>query len=158
MERADFQRFRAVMAGMGKVFERETDQVVLDAYWLTLHDWPIDDFEAAAAELLRTNTFMPRPAEFTELRRKARRRTAAEAWFTRGVSEDPRANRAMRVATQGRYIGHVPVDELPFVQRRFVEVYDELQDVEESRAALSGPPDWLQLTAKTAGALKGPGR
>lgn len=155
MQPADSPRFKAVMAGLAKVYEREPDQPLLDAYWLALGDWSLAEFEAAAAQLMRTSKFMPRPADFAELRRQSRRQTAAEAWFTSGESPDPRARRAMRIAAQGRYVGHIPTDELPFVQRRFLEVYDELQEVEETRAALGGP-DWLQLQSRAAAALKGP--
>jgi hypothetical protein len=144
------------MAGMAKVYEREPDQPLLDAYWLTLGDWSLAEFEASAAQLMRTSKFMPRPADFVELRRQARGKTAAEAWFTSGESADPRARRAMRIAAQGRYVGHIPTDELPWVQKRFLEVYDELQDVEESRDALAAGPDWLQLQSKAAAVLKGP--
>lgn len=155
MQPTDSPRFKSVMAGLAKVYEREPDQPLLDAYWLALSDWSLAEFEAAAAQLMRVSKFMPRPADFTEMRSRSRRRTAAEAWFTSGESADPRARRAMRIATQGRYIGHIPTTELPFVQRRFMEVYDEMRDVDESRAALAGP-DWLQLQSRAAAALKGP--
>ena len=134
---------------MAKVYEREIDPVLLDAYWLALREWSLAEFQAAAAELMRTSKFMPRPSEFNDLRKKALRKTAAEAWFTSGTSSDPRANRAMAIAAQGRYVGHIPRDELPFVQKRFAEVYDELEDVEETRAALAGG-GWLQISADTA--------
>lgn len=150
MQQDDFTRFRAVMAGMAKVYEREIDSVLLDAYWLTLRDWSLDDFERAAAHLMRTSEFMPRPAAFNELRKTASQQIAAGAWFTSGTSNDPRANRAMHIATQGRYIGHIPLDELQWVQKRFIEVYEELSDVEETRAALGFDGGWLQISADTA--------
>ena len=153
MQSGDFARFRAVMAGMAELYQRELSNTLLDVYWLTLKDWGLDEFERAAGSLMATGTFMPRPADFTALRKKAQESTAAEAWFTKGVSQDKRANHAMRIATQGRYVGHVPLDELPWVQKRFMEAYAELADVAEAREALPGP-DWLQLQARTAGALR----
>lgn len=152
MQPSDFGRFKSMMAGMAKLYDKEIEPVLLDAYWIALRDWSLSEFEGACAQLMRTQTFMPRPSEFTALRKKARELTAAEAWFTSGSSKDPRANRAMSVATQGRYVGHVPLDELPWVQKRFLEVYDELQDVDETRVALGGP-DWLQLQTAAAGRL-----
>ena len=153
MQADDFASFRNLMAGMAKLYERELDNVLLDAYWLALRDWTLDEFQGAAAKLMQTHKFMPRPADFYEIRSKARNLTAAEAWFTMGKSDDPRANRAMHIAAQGRYVGHIPLDELPWVQKRFIEVYDELSDVEEARAALGGP-DWLQLSGRAAALTK----
>ena len=152
MQASDRDQFFAVMNGMAKVYERQIDDVILDAYWLALRDWSLDEFNGVAAKLMQTSKFMPRPADFYALRNKARQVTAAEAWFTKGESSDPRANRAMRIAAQGRYVGHIPLDELPWVQKRFIEVYDELADVEEARTALGGP-DWLQLSGIAAAAL-----
>lgn len=80
MQQADFTRFRAVMTGMGELYQRELSGPLLDAYWLALRDWPLAEFEAAAAHLMATATFMPRPAEFNALR-KAGRQTAGEAWL-----------------------------------------------------------------------------
>jgi hypothetical protein len=140
MDQADYPRFRAVMAGMSKLYERELDTVLLDAYWLALRAWPRLEFEQAAAELMRTSEFMPRPAAFHALRERARQQSASEAWFTSGVSLSDRANRAMRIATQGRYVGHIPVDELQWVQKRFLEAYAEIADVEDARAALGHAP------------------
>lgn len=150
MQQADFKRFHAVMAGMAKLYERELDNILLDAYWLALRDWPFEEFQAAAARLMQTSEFMPRPAAFNALRESARKQLAAEAWFTKGTSDNPRANRAMKIATQGRYIGHIPVDELPWVQKRFIETYEDLSDVEEARAALGHDGHWLELSVETA--------
>lgn len=138
------------MAGMAKVYEREIDSVLLDAYWLSLRDWSLADFEQAAARLMRTSEFMPRPAAFNDLRKTASKQLAVDAWFTSGQSQNPRANRAMQIATQGRYVGHIPLDELPFVQKRFMAVYEELEDVEETRAALGFDGNWLQISADVA--------
>jgi hypothetical protein len=153
VQQSDYQRFRAVMTGMAKVYEREIDDALLDAYWLALRGWALPEFERAAAELMRTSEFMPRPAAFDAMRRKAAEKTAAEAWFTSGTSEDPTANRAMRIATQGRYVGHIPLDELPWVQKRFAEAYAELREVTETRQALGGP-DWLTLQSQAIAGLK----
>jgi hypothetical protein len=136
MQQADFTRFRAVMAGMAEVYQRDLSGPLLDAYWLALAPWSLAEFEAASARLMATAKFMPRPADFHELR-KAGRPTAGEAWqIACGTTDDPLIVRARHIATQGRYLGHIDLDELKWVQRRFCEVYDELQDVTETRQAL----------------------
>lgn len=137
MQQADFARFRAVMAGMAEVYQRDLSGPLLDAYWLALGAWSLGEFEGACSQLLRTSRFMPRPADFHEMRKSATCRTADEAWqIACGKTEDPLIIRARQIATQGRYLGHIDLDELKWVQRKFCEVYDELQDVAETRQAL----------------------
>lgn len=136
MQQDDFTRFRAVMGGMAELYQRDLSAPLLDAYWLALAPWSLGEFEAAAARLMSTSKFMPRPADFHELR-QAGRPTAAEAWqIACGTTNDPLIQRARHIATQGRYLGHIELDELKWVQRRFCEVYDELRDVIETRQAL----------------------
>jgi hypothetical protein len=151
MQQADFQRFRAVMTGMAKVYEREIDGALLDAYWLALRDWSLADFEAAAAHLMRTSKFMPRPADFHELR-EAGRPTAAEAWLkaveasagaiscgrvmTVRTCGDPLIDRAVRAIGGYGAIAMCDEDKLHFLERRFAEHYESIQDAEEVRAAL----------------------
>lgn len=156
MQQSDFQHFHAVMLGMSKIYERELDQPLLDAYWLALRDWPLQEFERAAAQLMRTSRFMPRPADFTVLRR-AERPTAGEAWALvlehlrtgayRWDSGPPTWNDAMpkldrsierSVRALGGYraLAMMPIDQLPWQERRFAQHYAEMTEVEETRAAL----------------------
>lgn len=156
MQTNEFERFNAVMNGMAKLYEREIDQPLLDAYWLALRDWPLEQFEQAAGHLMAHNKFMPRPAEFNELR-KASKQTAGEAWakvlqFARtgythwtdgGVTrtkaeppDDPAIQRA--VAAIGGYhaIAMSETSKTPFLERRFCENYDAMETAEEVRTAL----------------------
>jgi hypothetical protein len=136
MQANDRNRFFAVMNGMAKVYERELDPLVLDAYWVALRDWSLEEFESAAGHLMRSSEFMPRPAQFHALKQAATTKDAHSAWFTKGKSDDPLANKAMHIAAQGRYVGHIALDELPFVQRRFIAAYEDLQESEGARQAL----------------------
>ena len=81
MNTDDFPRFRSVLAGMAKLYERELDGPLLDAYWLALGDWSLGDFEQASRRLMATSRFMPRPADYHELRKQAGAMTAGEASF-----------------------------------------------------------------------------
>ena len=141
MQQSDFERFREIMAGMAKVYERELDGPLLDAYWLALRDWNLADFETGAAHLMQTSEFMPRPAAFTALRRSSEP-TAGEAWelALHGQAEPgSRADRAAQIVSNGRRLAMLDIErELPHVQRRFFQVYDELSDVDEARVALPG--------------------
>lgn len=160
MRTDDFPRFHAVLAGMTKLYEREIDGPLLDAYWLALRDWPLEEFEHAAGHLMAVSRFMPRPADFHELRR-AGRMTAGEAWaaalqHARGAWRSGPAIGEVESAVQS--LGGWPViamatlERLPFLERRFSEIYAELESRTESRAALpNGAADrggTLKLVAK----------
>ena len=147
MQDTDATRFRAVMHGLCRVYGTEPDAALLDAYWLALRSWPLDEFEAGAAHLMRTCKFMPRPADFTELRKHVEP-TPGEAWqavlgrcrlwriYPRGQHAD-RIDRA--AASAGGYEAIAMADietALPHMQRRFVQFYEELTDVDQTRAAL----------------------
>lgn len=157
MQPADYQRFKAVMTGMGKLYERELDKPLLDAYWLALTTWSLTDFEAGAGQLMRTSEFLPRPAAFEALR-QAGRPTAAEAWERarrasgsaiqcghvthNGTCGDELIDRAVRGIGGYGVIAMCETDKLPFLERRFAEHYSQLQDAEEVRQAvpqIAGP-------------------
>lgn len=143
MQQADFKRFAALMNGMAKMYERELDTLVLDAYWLALRGWPLGDFEAAAAHLMQHSKWMPRPAEFTELQR-AGEQTVAEAWneamracssWRNGhISVDDRTDRAVQAVGGYRALAMADIEtQLPHLSRRFMEIYEELSDVDQAR-------------------------
>lgn len=157
MQAEDFTRFRGVMTGMAEMFQRELTSVLLDAYWISLRDWSWDNFEAACGQLMRSSEFMPRPADFTKLR-KAGRPTAGEAWivaleFARhGFSywdsgmptlnadtkepADELLNRAVRAIGGYKAIAMSPTDKTVFLERRFCEHYEAMQEADEVREAL----------------------
>lgn len=156
MQQADFQRFKAVMNGMAKLYERELDAAVLDAYWLALRTWSLEDFETAAGQLMRTSKFMPRPADFEELR-KAGRPTAGEAWarvleFARKgydrwdcgppsrnnlpMLDDPLIQRAVAAIGGFDAIAMSRTDQTQFLEKRFCEHYESIQDADEIREAV----------------------
>jgi hypothetical protein len=172
MQQSDFARFRAVMTGMGELYQRELSGPLLDAYWLALRDWSLADFEGAAAHLMATATFMPRPAEFNALR-KAGRPTAGEVWpkvvefVRRGyyrweggpvsrnnavpIPELPDLARAAVQALGGFHvIAMHDESKLHFLERRFAEHYDAMRDAEDVRAAVP------QIAAHGASALPMP--
>jgi hypothetical protein len=159
MQTPDANRFRDLLRAMGRVFGNEPDGVVLDAYWLALKDWDLEAFEQACGHLLKTSKFMPRPADFTELR-KAGRKTAGEAWaevlhYVRngysyvgerlnGSAEPEDAAMLAAVRAIGGYnaIAMSRTDQTPHLERRFCEHYDAIsqaEDVRESVPLLAAP-------------------
>lgn len=168
MQQADFTRFRNVMTGLAKLYEREIDQLLLDVYWLALRSWSLEDFESGAAHLMRTSKFMPRPADFNELR-KASLPTAGEAWaavlehlktgtrewtdggrtWNGGPTLTAEIDRAVAVLGGYRALAMMPTKELPWMERRFTEHYGDLTEAVQRREVIAGP-DWLQISSVTA--------
>lgn len=176
MQANDGNRFRDLLRGMGRMYSQDVDALTLDAYWLALGDWSLEDFEGACRQLMKTAKFMPRPADFTELR-KAARPTAGEAWtevlaYVRGggigtglpdhdfdgrAITDPLVIAAVRAIGGFEAIGRSTTDQTPFLERRFAEHYEAIGDREgirqalpqiagEPRARVSGPRSLLAIS------------
>jgi hypothetical protein len=133
MQAQDRRAFLEVVLGFAELKGKTLSGPALELYWNAMQDWTLDEFKQAANALLKSSEFMPTPKDFYDLRRKMRP-TAAEAWSL--FPTDPRAKRALAIAAQGRNPGHIPLDELKWVQKRFMEVYDELTDVDDARESV----------------------
>lgn len=160
----DAKRFRDLIRGMGRMYGQDPDAVVLDAYWLALRNWDYGEFEAAAGHLMATAKFMPRPAEFNALR-KAGERTAAEAWneamgacsgWRSGrVSVDDRIDRAVQALGGYRALAMADIEtQLPHLSRRFMEIYNELSDVDEARDGVPQIAAPRERNGKVSGLLQ----
>ena len=158
MKADDFARFRAILAGLARVYERELDGPLLDAYWLALRDWPLDELESAAAYLLRSSKFMPRPADFEELR-KAGGMTAGEAWqaalvhargaYRSGPTVGP-VERAVAALGGWQAIARASTDSLPFLERRFAYHFEQIEArelVRDALPAIAGPASTFRARA-----------
>lgn len=121
---------------------------MLDAYWIALADWKLEDFEAACRQLMKTAKFMPRPADFEDLR-KAGRETPGEAWLearryirwglhahTLDSACPPLIARVVHMIGGPNVIAMCDEDKLTFLERRFCEHFETLQDSEEVREAV----------------------
>lgn len=149
MRPEDRTRFRNLLGALARVYERDLDAPLLDAYWLALRDWSITDLESAAAHLMRTCKFMPRPADFTELQR-AGAMTAGEAWqaalihargaYRAGPSVPP-VERAVAALGGWQVIARAAEDSLPFLERRFASHFNEIESREVVRDALPALTD-----------------
>lgn len=155
MTPTDRQAFIEVIIGFAEIKGRALSAPALELYWRSLQNWPLDAFRAAAEQLVRTCKFMPGPDDFENLR-KAGRATAGEAWAEvlahvragryvgRGVVVSELIDRA--VAAIGGYsaVGMSDTDKTHFLEKRFNEAFEQLQDAEDVREAVpriaySGP-------------------
>lgn len=172
MQTTDFERFHILLLGMGELYAKELSKPLLDAYWVALRDWDLKDFEAACGHLMAHSTFMPRPAEFTALR-KAGRETAGEvfAGIGRYLEYNPngytvKADTPRAIAASIRAMGGADayamceVEKLPFLEKRFCQHYEEIIEHEETRKDLpqiAYGKDSLQLS-KAAGTFTAIGK
>ena len=121
-----------------------------ELWWLSMQDWSLEDFRDAAARLAKTVQFMPTPFDFEQLR-KAGRPTAGEAWvtaldsvrtawtpagFAGGSSGEPLIDQAVRAIGGYQAIAQCDETKLHYLERRFAEIYDDLQDADDTRRAL----------------------
>lgn len=140
--------FRNLMRALCKVYNQEADALLLDAYWLALGSWSLIDFRSACSSLMQTSKFMPKPADFNELS-KANRRTPGEAWLLAkqsasscyyagnygpgGTSGDEVVDRVVRMIGGYAVIAMCDIEKLTFLERRFCEHYETLEDRTEKR-------------------------
>jgi hypothetical protein len=164
----DRKAFLEVVVGFAELKGKQLSAPALQLYWRSLQHWPLDDFRAAAEQLLRTCEFMPLPKDFEDLR-KAGRLTVGEAWASvlawvrsgnfRGLPvlngggdpdrPDALAERAVRAIGGYNAIAMSETDKTHFLERRFAEHYDAMQDADEVR-------EELPQIAFTTGRLSGP--
>jgi hypothetical protein len=151
MLESDYDAFYEVIAGFAELKGKELSLAAIKLYWGAMRHWDIADFRQAAEHLLRTCTFMPTPKDFENLR-KAGRPTAAEAWERarracgsaiqcgqvthNGTCGDELIDRAVRGIGGYGVIAMTDTEKLPFLERRFAEHYDDLQDAEDTREAV----------------------
>lgn len=140
----DKPEFLRVMNGLASVFGGQLTPEALDVWWRAFGGWSLHDFTQAASAAVTRCKFMPRPADLFDVKRAALP-SPGEAWEIAGKGIDALADKALNIATQGRYFGHIPYDEHPWIQKRFLEVYEQLADVEDARASAPqlAAPAWL---------------
>jgi hypothetical protein len=150
----DAKRFRDLLRGMGRMYGQEPDALTLDAYWVALKCWSLQDFEAACGQLMQTAKFMPRPAEFNELR-KAGEMSPGEAFaiaqeiarncspYSEPTSDDPRIDAAARACGGYRAMGMVETSSIGYLEQRFAKHFEDIserEDIREAVPALAGVP------------------
>lgn len=148
MQASDKPAFLKVLNGMAAMKKATLIPEVLDLWWGCMEDWDIEDFKAAAIQILKTATFMPTPKDFEDLRR-AGRETAGEVFASIGrwivysphghtLHPDTPRPIAAAIRAMGGPGAYMMSDEskLPFLERRFCQHYDQITGVEDSRDAV----------------------
>lgn len=167
METSSKPEFVRILTGMAAVKRIDLTTEAFEIWWLALADWDIEDFRSAAAHLIKTCEFMPGPHDFEKLKRLSRL-SAQEAWsqalsFADGQwrteqHPDDRINRVVEMLGGWRTLALTNVEKLGFVQRRFVDAYADLNDGEDTRAALPSiagePLQRIGRSSEIAGVLE----
>lgn len=148
MQVEDKIQFLKVLNGMAAMKKATLIPEVLDLWWLCMADWSIEDFKAAAVQVLKRSDFMPGPKDFEDLR-KAGKDTPGEAfataldWVRSGAYKStPQSARAKSIDRAVQLIGGYKViamceeDKLHFLERRFCEHYETMTDSDSVRLAL----------------------
>lgn len=153
MKPADRPKFLEIVIGFAELKGKALSAPALELYWRSMRCWSLEEFHAAAEQLIRSSEFMPMPKDFEDLR-KAGRMTAGEAFAAAMVvarecsrnrastSGDPRIDAA--AAACGGYfaMGQQETEKLGFLENRFTEHFESINDAEDVREAvpqLAGP-------------------
>lgn len=147
MNVADRKKFLEVVVGFAELKGKQLSAPALELYWRALSHWPLEDFLAAAEQLVRTCEFMPTPKDFEDLR-KADRPTSGEAWihalstahrWREGYSissGDEFVDRVVRAIGGYRTIAMCDTEKTHFLERRFSEHFEEMQEANDTREAV----------------------
>lgn len=138
-EREDFVKALNALATMKPGVAKLTREQI-GIWWHAMEAWSLNDFKAACAHLVKSMEFMPSPYHFERLRR-AGDLTGPEAWtmVLNGVALEPGSRIARAAAAVGGqyHVRHADLSrDVPHIQRRFLEAYEELSDVDFVRSAL----------------------
>jgi len=161
MVEADKIAFVAVLNGLAAIKPgAKLTAASLEIYWSALRDWPIEDFRAAASYLASAIEFMPNPYHFAQLRRKVGA-VAADAWaavldniragdYRNGTTVGGLADRVVRAMGGYQVLAMSATDTQHFRARKFEELWDQLSEASEVRAAVpalttSRPSDALTV-------------
>jgi hypothetical protein len=148
MKPSDRKPFLEIVIGFAELKGKTLSAPALELYWNAMQTWELSDFQIAANRLLLTCPFMPTPKDFEDLR-KAGRETAGEVfaeirqWLRyspNGYTLQPDTPRNIETAIRAmggpNAYANCQVNKLPFLERRFCEHLETLQDVTGTRAAL----------------------
>ena len=149
--------FVRVLNGLAEIKRADLTKDSYELWWQSMKNWSIDDFRDAAGYLLLNCKFMPTPYDFQQLRKKGEV-SAHEAWavalqhatgaWRQGVLGDVLTDRV--IAALGGYsvIALTHKDKLGFLERRFLDTYNDLLDTNVVREAL---PDLTERPRKQNG-------
>lgn len=141
--------------GFAELKGKQLSLPAVELYWFAMQDWNLTDFRVAAGRLLKTCEFMPTPKDFEDLR-QAGRMTAGEAWdiavkhcssseYRKGPTGIALVDQCARILGGYAAIASQEVDRLQWLEKRFCEHYETIQESTETREALPQVTQSLSL-------------
>ncbi len=132
--------------GFAELKGKSLSAPALELYWNAMQGWSLEDFQAAANQLIRTCEWMPTPKNFEDLR-KAGRMTAAEAWdralrhcstgaWRKGPLGDELIDQAIRVLGGYQAIAMGDISALQWLEKRFCQHYEQVEDAHDTRESV----------------------
>jgi hypothetical protein len=160
-------KFCAILAGLAAVLPgAKLPKEAYEFWWNVMQRdaWTLFEFDEAAGHLSKSCDFFPTPGHFDRLR-KAGRMTAGEAWETarkasgsaiqcgqithNGTCGDPFIDSVVRAIGGYGAIAMCDRDKLPFLERRFADHFDAMQEAQDTREAVPqivGPASSFRLS------------
>ncbi len=145
MDSGDRPEFVRVLNGLAAIKRFDLTKDSYELWWQSMKNWSIDDFRDAAGYLLLNCKFMPTPYDFEQLRKKGEV-SAHEAWslalnhaegaWRKGALGDALTDRVIAMLGGYSVIAFTYKDKLGFLERRFLDAYNELLDTSVVREAL----------------------
>lgn len=155
MDNKDKPEFVRVLNGLAAIKHVDLTEEAYEMWWLSMVDWQLSDFTEAAGFLLKNCQFMPAPNDFEDLRKRTMP-SAHEAWENAQSaclgwrkknckSGDAMTDRVVSVIGGYRQIALCDVDKLMFLEKRFIETYNDFKCGNNVRQALPNLIDRPQL-------------
>jgi len=145
VEAENREEFVRVLTGIATIKRVDLTKEAFDLWWNSMQGWDIGDFKDAAGYLLKNCQFMPSPYDFEELLKK-QRPSAHEAWadalcfagggWRTGLHDDDRINCVVSALGGWSVIALCDLEKLGFLERRFIETYNDFIDGDDVRQAL----------------------
>jgi len=142
---SDRSEFVRVLNALAAIKGKDLTRDVYDIWWLAMKDWPIEEFRDAAGYLLKNCQFMPAPYDFEQLRKRGET-SAYQAWslalhhaegdWRKGVLGNAMIDRVISMLGGYSVIALTNKDKLGFLERRFMDAYNDFSDSSRVRKAL----------------------
>ena len=155
MDSSDREEFVRVLNGMAAMKRIDLTEEAYKMWWLAMKAWSIDNFREAAGYLLTKCQFMPTAYDFDQLR-EALQPSACEAWtnvithagigdWKKGPTGDRRTDTAVTAIGGYVAVAMCNTDKLGFLERRFMDAYNDLSYSDSVRKTLPDLTDRPRL-------------
>lgn len=137
----DKMSFSKMMLGLGELYDKQITEFVADMYYDILKNYDYPQVEVAIKKVIATHKYntLPKPADILEYLEGSPSDKSLIAWLKakEAVSkggyvasiefDDPIISHCLESLGGWQWFCDVPIDELPFVEKRFRDLYNTLR-------------------------------